>query len=117
MTHIHSGLVEGPDLLPLLGRLPSAADRALCALGVRPVKISQYCAAVALHRPDLPSNPWCRVLRTYFEFAPAGRSLTPAPREARDTSAPEWDEAFLRTPRWPRCRTGAVPTSRGMGSS
>ena len=46
----------------------SAADHALRALGVRPVKISKYCAAVGLHRPDLPSNPWSRVLRTYFEL-------------------------------------------------
>lgn len=66
----------------------SAADQALRALGVRPVKISKYCAAVGLHRPDLPSNPWCRVLRTYFEL-----------------------------PCTDRCRASAAVTGRVRGSS
>ncbi|GAB3662775.1 polyphosphate polymerase domain-containing protein [Nocardioides korecus] len=48
------------------GRGASFADRALRELGVRPVKVSKYCAAVALHRRDLPSAPWRRVVRTYF---------------------------------------------------
>lgn len=66
----------------------SAADHALRALGVRPVKISKYCAAVGLHRPDLPSNPWSRVLRTYFEL-----------------------------PCTDRCRATMAGTSRGMEAS
>lgn len=39
MTHIHSGLVEGPDLLPLLERLPSEAPGLLHALAVDLVAI------------------------------------------------------------------------------
>ncbi|WP_188785142.1 polyphosphate polymerase domain-containing protein [Nocardioides phosphati] len=54
------------------GRGASSADRALRQLGVRPVKVSKYCAAVALLRPDLPSAPWRRVVRTYFAPAIAG---------------------------------------------
>jgi len=44
----------------------SRADRALRQLGLRPVKVSKYCAAVALLRPDLPSAPWRRIVQTYF---------------------------------------------------
>jgi VTC domain len=43
-----------------------AADRALRALGVRPVGISKYCVAVALLNPGLRANPWHRTLRRYF---------------------------------------------------
>jgi hypothetical protein len=43
-----------------------AADRALRALGLRPVPISKYCVAVALLHPELRANPWHRTLRRYF---------------------------------------------------
>jgi hypothetical protein len=46
-----------------------AADRALRALGVRPVGMSKYCVAVALLNPDLRANPWHRTLRRYFAEA------------------------------------------------
>lgn len=54
------------------GRGFSSADRALRGLGVQPVKVSKYCAAVALLRPELPSAPWRRIVHSYFAPALAG---------------------------------------------
>jgi hypothetical protein len=45
----------------------SAVDRMLRALGERPAVISKYCVGVASLGLDLPSNPWRRTLRTYFD--------------------------------------------------
>lgn len=45
----------------------SPVDRQLRALGQRPVSISKYCIGVTSLGPDVPSNPWCRTLRRYFE--------------------------------------------------
>ena len=36
-------------------------------LGVHPASVSKYCVAVAALHPELPSNPWHRTLRRYFE--------------------------------------------------
>ncbi|MGZ4495376.1 MAG: polyphosphate polymerase domain-containing protein [Nocardioides sp.] len=47
-------------------------DLALRSLGMRPVSVSKYCVGIATLHPDLPGNPWHRVLRRYFE------SVTPA---------------------------------------
>lgn len=72
----HSGADTGFGMLPEFAMIEtksargrSVADRALRSLGVRPVKVSKYCAAVAMHRPDLPSSPWRRIIRTYFSSA------------------------------------------------
>ena len=43
------------------------ADAILKGMGVRPAQISKYCAAIALLRTDVPSNPWRHVIRTHFE--------------------------------------------------
>jgi hypothetical protein len=48
----------------------SAVDRALAALGVRPVSISKYCVAVALLHPEIPANRWNRTLRQDFQWQP-----------------------------------------------
>ncbi|MFD0902791.1 polyphosphate polymerase domain-containing protein [Actinomadura sediminis] len=42
-------------------------DRILRDRGVRPVKISKYCVAVAVLYPGVPANPWRPAVRTYFD--------------------------------------------------
>ena len=49
----------------------SAPERILRELGLRPVSVSKYCVGVAALHPELPSNPWHRTLRRYFEPLPA----------------------------------------------
>ncbi len=46
-------------------RRAGAIDRALWARGIRPTRVSKYCAALAALRPDLPSNRWARTLRRH----------------------------------------------------
>jgi|1186.fasta_scaffold306163_2 hypothetical protein len=45
------------------------ADRALLDFGVRPVSCSKYCAGIGLTRPGVRTNPWARLLRSYFTAA------------------------------------------------
>jgi hypothetical protein len=45
----------------------STVDRLLRALGERPVAISKYCIGVASLGLDVPTNPWRRTMRRYFE--------------------------------------------------
>ena len=47
------------------------ADRALRALGARPIHVSKYCAGIALTRQDTRANPWLAVLRRHFVATPA----------------------------------------------
>jgi hypothetical protein len=49
----------------------SAPDRILREFGVRPASVSKYCVGVAALHPELPSNPWHRTLRRYFEPLPS----------------------------------------------
>jgi hypothetical protein len=49
------------------GRGASPVDRLLRSLGERPLDISKYCVGVASLGLDLPTNPWRRTLRRYFE--------------------------------------------------
>jgi hypothetical protein len=58
-THV---LVESKSTAP-----GSAPDRILRELGVRPAAVSKYCIGVAALHPELPSNPWHRTLRRYFQ--------------------------------------------------
>jgi hypothetical protein len=46
----------------------SQVDRLLRSFGVRPVPISKYCVGVASLGIDLPSNPWRRTMRSYFDM-------------------------------------------------
>jgi len=46
----------------------SQVDRLLRSFGVRPVPISKYCVGVASLGLDLPSNPWRRTMRRYFDI-------------------------------------------------
>jgi hypothetical protein len=65
-----AGITLRPEYVVLESKVQSSAsevDRILRALGERPVDISKYCVGVASIRPDLPSNPWRRTLRRYFE--------------------------------------------------
>jgi VTC domain-containing protein len=48
-----------------------AADRILRELGVHPVSVSKYAVGVAALHPEVPSNPWHRTLRRYFDARPA----------------------------------------------
>jgi hypothetical protein len=41
-------------------------DHALWSLGMRPVKVSKYCTALAALRPELPANRWARTLRRHL---------------------------------------------------
>ena len=45
----------------------SIVDRLLRALGERPAAISKYCLGVASLDLGVPTNPWRRTLRTFFE--------------------------------------------------
>jgi hypothetical protein len=45
----------------------SEVDRRLRALGVRPIAVSKYCIGVASLGSDLPSNPWHRTMRSFFD--------------------------------------------------
>jgi hypothetical protein len=49
----------------------STVDRMLRALGERPAAISKYCVGVASLGLDVPSNPWRRTMRRYFETPPS----------------------------------------------
>lgn len=42
------------------------SDLVLRALGLRPVKVSKYCMAVALLNPQLPASPWQRTLSRHY---------------------------------------------------
>jgi hypothetical protein len=46
----------------------SVADRLLRSLGARPASISKYCIGVATLGRELPSNPWRRTVRRYFDI-------------------------------------------------
>jgi hypothetical protein len=46
------------------------ADRALRALGARPIHCSKYCAGIGLTREDVRANPWLNVLRRHFVAEP-----------------------------------------------
>jgi hypothetical protein len=59
----------------------SGADRALRGLGLRPLRISKFCIAVALLHPGIRANPWHRTLRRYFA-ATTDRIRVPEPRPA-----------------------------------
>ncbi|HVK45211.1 MAG TPA: polyphosphate polymerase domain-containing protein [Micropruina sp.] len=73
-----SGLRPGLALVEtksLHGR--SRADAALHATHARPVAVSKYCTGMALTSPDLPEQPWRRLLRDYF-LAGSHRALVAA---------------------------------------
>lgn len=55
----------------------AAVDRLLRSMGERPVVISKYCLGVASLGLDVPSNPWRRTLRSYFDTC-AGPSPCPS---------------------------------------
>lgn len=44
----------------------SETDRLLWRRGLRPIRISKFCTALAALHPDLPSNRWRRTLRRHF---------------------------------------------------
>ncbi|TDB96740.1 polyphosphate polymerase domain-containing protein [Actinomadura sp. 7K534] len=48
-------------------RADAPVDRILRDQGVRPVKISKYCVAVALLHPWMPANPWHPAMRAFFD--------------------------------------------------
>jgi hypothetical protein len=58
-----------------VGGHASEVDRLLRGLGERPVTISKYCLGVASLGLDVPSNPWRRSLRRYFE-SPTSEELS-----------------------------------------
>lgn len=45
---------------------PSATDRQLWAMGIRPETISKFATGLAALQPELPSNKWHRTLRRHF---------------------------------------------------
>jgi hypothetical protein len=51
---------------------PSAVDRALWELGVRPTTISKFAVGIATFHPDLPSNKWRRTIARYVLADDAG---------------------------------------------
>ena len=48
---------------------PSPLDRWLWNHGIRPVRISKYCTALAVLPPDLPTKKWHRTLVRHFATA------------------------------------------------
>jgi len=66
-----AGISLRPDVVVLESKVQghvSPIDRMLRSLGERPVTISKYCIGVAALGLDLPTNPWRRTLRRYFEI-------------------------------------------------
>lgn len=60
--------VHGPDMVVVETKSADGrgiSDRALAALGVRPVSMSKYCLGVASLNPQLPANKWSRLLKRY----------------------------------------------------
>lgn len=53
----------------------SSVDRALRALGSRPLALSKYCVGMAVLDPALPANRWNRELRAYFGWSPCRSPL------------------------------------------
>lgn len=45
---------------------PCLVDRWLWRAGVRPLRLSKYCTAMAALQPDLPSNKWHRTLQRHI---------------------------------------------------
>jgi hypothetical protein len=78
VAHGPSGHVLVESKSPEVG---GAADRALRELGLRPVRMSKFCIAVALLHPGIRANPWHRTLRRYFG-AGTDRVRVPEPRPA-----------------------------------
>jgi hypothetical protein len=61
-------LLSGRVLLETKSEGPgSSVDRTLRRLGARPVEMSKFCVGVAALGLDLPTNPWRRTMRRYFE--------------------------------------------------
>lgn len=61
--------VQGPDLVVVETKSVDGrgvSDRALAALGIRPVSMSKYCIGIALLNPQLPANKWSRLLEQRF---------------------------------------------------
>ncbi len=54
---------------------PCEIDHRLWSMHIRPTRISKYCSGLAALTPGLPANKWNRVLRRYFNWAPARRDL------------------------------------------
>ncbi|MDZ8170669.1 polyphosphate polymerase domain-containing protein [Microbacterium xanthum] len=63
------------------GQRAGALDRALWRQGHRPARISKYGTGMAALRPDLPANPWHRVLTRHF----SGAMVTDGHRPTSDT--------------------------------
>lgn len=57
---------------------PSPADKALWAVGVRPIRLSKYCTSLAALRPELPSHRWARTVRRYLTEPAPGQILKEA---------------------------------------
>jgi hypothetical protein len=61
-----------PDLVLIESKVAqrsSHVDRLLRSYGHRPVRISKFCVGVASIEPGLPSNPWRRTMRQFFDIA------------------------------------------------
>jgi hypothetical protein len=68
------GIALRPDHVVLESKVEghvSTVDRLLRSLGERPVEMSKYCIGVAALGLDVPTNPWRRTLRRYFEIPAA----------------------------------------------
>lgn len=64
----HSVLRPGYVLLESkVSHLGSEVDRRLRQLGVRPLTVSKFCIGVVSLGTGLPSNPWRRTMRSYFD--------------------------------------------------
>ncbi|MDZ8274904.1 polyphosphate polymerase domain-containing protein [Microbacterium aquimaris] len=61
------------------GQRAGALDRALWRQGHRPARISKYGTGMAALHPDLPSNPWHRVLTRHFAHATVDHGHHPSP--------------------------------------
>ena len=69
---------------------PCAVDRALWALGHRPIVISKYCTGLAALHPQLPANKWNRTLRRHLDWQPrrhATHVVTDGHRKSEDSLA------------------------------
>jgi hypothetical protein len=59
---------------------PTAVDRALWAMGHRPISFSKYAVGMSLLYPDLPAHRWNRPLREAFGWQPGNHPMPPTVR-------------------------------------
>ena len=92
---------------------PTPADRALWAMGCRPIRLSKYCTSLAVLNPALPANRWTRALGqpwTIGEEPSAARAARSAcPRSTHGAGCPRPPGGQSRLPATDGSRSSRAP--------